>query len=161
MPHYFADFLMHLPPDLAILLMAILPIVEKFALSVGIGVYHMSVLEALSLVVIGNMIPVIVILLLAEKFHVWISAHDSIFGKAWVRSVAHAQAKFARYEKYGLIGLMIFLSFPSPLNGAFITSIIAFILGYPMHKSLPYIFAGIIIGNFVMLALTTGFVRMF
>lgn len=155
--HFFTQF----PPYLSTLLMAVFPITERFALSFALLHYHMPIWEGIFLVIIGNMVPVITILLLAEKFHNWISKHDSIFGKTWVKSVAHAQAKFARYEKYGLFGILFFLSIPSPLNGVYTASLIAFILGYPMHKSLPYLFAGVIIGNLATLGFMFGLVKLF
>jgi uncharacterized membrane protein len=155
------QFFSQFPPAMSVIIMAVLPIFERFALSIAIFGYHMSVAEAFTLVIFANMVPVVLILLLAEKFHVWISRHDNIFGKAWVHSIAHAQKKFAKYEKYGLIGLLLFLSIPSPINGAFTASIIAFILGYPMHKALPYLFAGVVIGNIATLLIMFGATQIF
>ncbi|MFA6105775.1 MAG: small multi-drug export protein [Patescibacteria group bacterium] len=155
--HFFSQF----PPTVSVILMGVLPIVERFALPVAVVGYKMPLLEAFTLVIISNMVPVVTISLLGEKFHIWISQHDSIFGKAWVHTVAHAQKKFLKYEKYGLIGLFVFLIIPSPVNGAFSASIVAFILGYPMRKSIPYLFAGVVVGNIVTLLLTFGAVRIF
>lgn len=161
MYHALIHFFYQFPPHIAVLLMAIFPVAERFALSVAILHYHFKVWEGFLLVIIGNMVPVVGILFLAEKFHLWLSNHNSIFGRAWVKSVVHAQTKFARYEKYGLIGLFIFLSIPSPLNGAFTAAIIAFVLGYPMHKSLPYLFAGVLVGNTLTLILMLGITKLF
>ncbi len=154
-------FLETFPPVIGTLLMATLPLVERFALPVAIAGFHLPAWEAFLLVVLGNMVPVVAITLLAEKFHNWISTHDHFFARGWIKSIDHAQKKFARYEKYGLIGLLLFLSIPSPVNGAFSASLIAFILGYPMHKSLPYLFAGVVIGNSIVLLATVGVVRIF
>lgn len=155
------SFVSSFPPVLGTLLLAMLPIAERFALPVAIAGFHLRIPEAFFLVVAGNMVPVIVILLLADKFHLWVTTNAGVFGKAWIKSIAHAQKKFARYEKYGLIGLLIFLSVPSPVNGAFSASLIAFFLGYPMHKSLPYLLGGVIIGNLVVLSITVGAGRIF
>ena len=155
--HFFSGF----PPAVSVMLMAILPVLERFALPIAVLKYHLPVIEAFVIVVLSNMVPVVLILLLADKFHLWLSKHDSIFGRTWVKSVAHAQAKFQKYEKYGLIGLFVFLSIPHPLNGAFTASLVAFILGFPMHKALPYLFAGVLVGNSLTLALVLGAVRIF
>lgn len=155
--HFFGQF----PPTISVILMGVLPVVERFALPIALVGYKMPLIEAFPLVIMSNMIPVVTITMLGEKFHNWISNHDSIFGKAWVHTVAHAQKKFAKYEKYGLIGLFVFLVIPSPVNGAFSASIVGFILGYPMHKSLPYLFAGVVVGNIVTLLLTFGAIRVF
>lgn len=161
MSHFLIQFFTSFPPDLGTLLMAMLPVAERFALPVSIAVFKEPAGEAFVLVLLGNMVPVITILALAETFHTWISKHAGIFGKAWAKSINHAQTKFARYEKYGLIGLLIFVAIPTPLNGAFTASLVAFILGYPLHRSLPYLFAGIVIANCITLALTVGAVKLF
>ena len=157
----FINFIETFPPILGTLLMAMLTVVERLALPVAIAGFHLPVWEAFTLVILGNMVPVVLILMLAEKFHKWISAHDHFFSRGWIHSLDHAQKKFARYEKFGLIGLMLFLIVPTPVNGAFSASLIAFILGYPMHKSLPYLFAGVVLGNLVTLSLTLGAVKIF
>lgn len=155
--HFFASF----PPVLGTLLMAVFPIAERFALPVAVAGFKLPVWEALPLVILGNMIPVVAILFLAEKFHVWVSTNAGFFGKTWIKSIAHAQKKFERYEPYGLIGLFLFLIIPTPLNGAFTASLIAFILGYPMRDSLPYLFSGVVVSNLITLALTVGLDRVF
>lgn len=161
MLHSFLNFFLFFPPVLATLLMAIFPVAERIALPTAIAVFHLSAWEAFGLVVLGNTVPIILILALAEKFHNWVGKEAGFFGRAWVKSVEHAQAKFARYEKYGLIGLFIFLIIPTPLNGAFSASLIAFILGYPMRKSFPVLFTGVVVANLILLAATVGAVRIF
>lgn len=141
--------------------MSVLPIAERFALPVAIVGYHLPVWQALILVIAGNVVPITVILLFAEKFHRWVSSHAGIFGKAWIKSLDHAQKKFVRYEKYGLIGLMIFLSIPLPFNGGFTGALIAFILGVPLRKAWPYLFGGVVIAAFVTAALTVGVDKIF
>lgn len=155
--HFFSQF----PPAVSVMLMAFLPVLERFALPIAILKYHLPVIEAFAIVILANMMPVVLIMLLAEKFHLWLEKKDNIFGKTWVRSIAHAQKKFVKYEKHGLIGLFIFLSVPHPLNGAFTASLVAFILGFPMHKSLPYLLAGVIVGHAITLSLVLGVVKIF
>ena len=161
MTHAIIAFFSSFPSVPGTLLMAVLPVAERFALPVAIAGYHLPWWEAFLLVVAGNMVPVVVITLLAEKFHKWISAHDHFFSRGWIHSLDHAQKKFARYQKFGLIGLFLFLTIPSPVNGAFSASLIAFVLGYPMKKSLPYLFAGVVAGNIIILLATVGVAKIF
>ncbi len=161
MRHTIFLFFTQFPPQLATLLMAILPIAERFALPFAIAKFHLPVWEAFVLCVLGNLVPVTIILALADRFHAWLSHNDGFFGKAWAKSVAHAQTKFAKYEKYGLVGLFLFLILPTPVNGAFSASLVAFVLGYPMKKSYPYLLAGVIAYNIIALAATVGVVRVF
>lgn len=155
------NFFIQFPPALAAILMAMFPVVERVALPVAITVFKLPSWEALILVIVGNMVPVIVILALAEQFHAWLSKNEGVFGRTWVKSLAHAQKKFARYEKYGLAGLMIFLAIPTPLNGAFTASLIAFVLGFRLRHALPYMFVGIVFANVIVLLATVGLDKVF
>lgn len=161
MPQAIIQFFVQFPPELATILMAVFPVAERFALPVSIAKFHLPVWEAFMLCVLGNLVPVTIILALAERFHAWLSKNDGFFGKAWAKSIAHAQHKFAKYEKFGLIGLFLFLILPTPVNGAFSASLIAFVLGYPMKKSFPYLLAGVIVYNIIALGATVGFGRVF
>ncbi|TAN33555.1 ligand-binding protein SH3 [Patescibacteria group bacterium] len=155
--HFFSSF----PPVLATIIMSALPLVERVALPVAIVAYRLPVWEAMILIIAGNMIPITAILLVADKFHKWVSQNSGFFGKAWLKALAHAQKKFARYQKYELIGLLIFMAIPLPVNGGYTASLIAFILGLPFKKSWPYLFVGTVIANLVIAVLTVGLDKIF
>jgi uncharacterized membrane protein len=161
MIHSIVAFFAGFPPEIAAIIIAMLPVIERFALPVAIVGLHLPRLEAFGLVLLGNMVPVVLILFLADKFHAWVSRQSGAMSRAWVNALDHAQKKFARYEKYGLVGLFLFVSLPTPVNGAFTGSIIAFILGYPMRHSLPYLFCGVVVANIIALSLTVGLNRLF
>lgn len=155
-------FFSHFHPVLATLIMSMLPVVERFALPVAIVGYHLPVWFALILVIAGNMVPIIVILTFAGKFHDWVSQNSNhIFAKAWIKTLAHAQKKFASYEKYELIGLMIFMSVPLPINGGFTGALIAFILGLRLRKAWPYLFGGVTIAAVITAGLIVGLDKIF
>ncbi len=156
------NFFSNFPPVLATLFMSMLPVVERFALPVAIVGYHLPVWEALILVIAGNMVPIVVILTFAGKFHDWVSKNSHhIFAKVWIKTLAHAQKKFARYEKYELVGLMIFMSIPLPVNGGFTGALIAFILGLPLRKAWPYLFGGVVIAAVITAGLVVGLNKIF
>jgi len=161
MMHALVSFFSGFPPEVATFILAMLPFTEKVSLAIGVAAFHLNGLEAMFIVTIGNMVPIFLILGLAEKFHLWISKNDGFFGKAWVKTVAHAQGKFAKYQKYELWGLFIFMSLPIPINGGISGALIAFILGMPAKKAWPYLFAGVILSNLITLAVTAGMIKIF
>lgn len=155
-------FFSTLPKELATFIIATLPIAERFALPIAIVAYHLPIWKSLLLVIAGNMVPITIILIFAGKFHDWVSKNSGFFfGKAWVKALDHAQKKFARYEKYGLIGLMIFMSVPFPLNGGFTGALIAFVLGLRLRKAWPYLFGGVVISSFITVGLIVGLDKIF
>ncbi len=73
------NFFSNLPPELATLVISMLPIVERFAIPVAIVGYHLPVWKVLILVIAGNMVPIIVILTFAGKFHDWVAKNSHHF----------------------------------------------------------------------------------
>ncbi len=155
------DFFSGFPPEIATFILSMLPFTEKVSLAIGIAVFHLVPWEALIIVTVGNMVPIFLILGLAERFHIWISKNDGFFGKAWVKTIAHTQHKFAKYQKYELWGLFIFMSLPLPINGGITAALIAFVLGMPAKKAWPYLFAGVMVSNLITLAVTVGLGKIF
>jgi uncharacterized membrane protein len=56
---------------------------------------------------------------------------------------------------------MIFIGVPLPMTGAFTGALVAFVLGVPIKKSLPYIFGGVFISATIVLLITIGAVKVF
>ena len=159
-----AQFFSSFPPELATFLMAMTPVGElRLALPVAILGYHLPIFEAFFLAIIGNFVPAFLILLFGNKFHNYVQKQAGFFwGKKWANILKRAQDKFAGdYQKYGLIGLMIFIGVPIPGTGAWTGALAAFVLGIPFKKSWPYVLAGIIISAFLTLAITVGVDKIF
>lgn len=158
---YVIQFFQGFPPELTVFILAFLPITEKVALAIGIAGLGLPAWEAFVWVLLGNLIPILVILGLAERVHAWMSQNSGFFGKAWAKGIIHVQEKFARYQKYELWGLFIFMALPLPVNGGITASLIAFVLGMPAKKAFPYLFAGVVVSNLITLAVTLGVVKIF
>lgn len=151
------------PPELATFLVAMTPVLEqRVALPMAIIVFNFPVWKALLLTLAGNLLPITALLYFADDFHTWVKKNsDTFFGKAWLKNLANAQEKFAKYEKYGLFGLAIFIASPLPGSGIFTGSMIAFLMGVPFKKSLPYIWAAVIGSSFVTVAISVGIDKFF
>jgi len=158
---YIVGFFSSFPPELAVFILAFLPVTEKVALAIGLATFKMGVLSALVWVLLGNLVPIIFILILGEKFHILLSKNSGFFGSAWAKTITHAQDKFARYQKYELWGIFLFMALPLPVNGGISASLIALILGVPAKKSWPYLFAGVLVSNFIILLVTLGILNTF
>jgi uncharacterized membrane protein len=158
--HFFSTF----PHWLATVLMAVTPVGElRLALPVAILKFGMPVWQAFFWAVLGNMIPATIILLCAGPFQRYVQKGSGrFFGKAWARSLARAQEKFAKeYEKYGLVGLMIFIGVPLPMTGAWTGSLAAFVFGIPVKKSWPFVFGGVLIAAVITTIITVGVGKIF
>ena len=164
MPNLIVSFVSYFPPELATIFMAMTPVGElRLALPVALLVYKLPIWQAFFWSVLGNMIPATIILLFANKFHQYVEKNTGFFfGKAWAKSLARAQEKFAKdYTEYGLIGLMIFVGIPIPMTGAWTGSLAAFVFGIPFKKAWPFVFAGVIISAIITTIVTVWAGRVF
>lgn len=155
----FADF----PPELTTFLVAMTPVLEqRVALPMAIIGFNMPVWKALLITLAGNLLPITALLYFADNFHNWVKRNSgTFFGKAWLKSLANAQEKFAKYEKYGLIGLALFIALPIPGSGIFTGTMLAFLMGVPFKHSLPYIWAAVIGSSIVTMVISVGIERVF
>ncbi|MBI2444040.1 MAG: small multi-drug export protein [Candidatus Magasanikbacteria bacterium] len=158
------NFFSQFPPELATLLMAMMPVGElRLALPVAVLGFKLPLWEAFFWAVLGNLIPPLIILLFADRFHRYVETKSGwLLGKHWARALARAQAKFSGdYQKYGLIGLMIFIGIPLPLTGAWTGALAAFVFGIPFRKAWPYVLAGVLISGLITLLVTVGADKIF
>ncbi|MBI5729125.1 MAG: small multi-drug export protein [Candidatus Magasanikbacteria bacterium] len=156
-------FFSHFPPEIDTFFLAMVPVAEiRLSLPVAIFRYHLPAWEAIVWSVAGNMIPTTLILLFGERFHRWVEKRSGFFfGKAWARHLASIQKSFAKYEKYGLIGLFLFIAISLPGTGSYTAAIAAFLLGIPVNKSWPYVLAGVVASAMVITSVTVGLDKLF
>jgi len=115
--------------------------------------FGFSPIEAYFLAVLGNMIPVPVILLLLKRVERIIEIFP-VIGKIYNKCVDLAVRRKSVVEKYGYIGLTIFVSIPLPVTGAWTGTLIAFLLRMNPLKSVIFIYLGILIAGIVVLTVS-------
>lgn len=150
------QFFSTFPHWIATLLMATTPVGElRLAIPVAVLGYKMSVVWAFLWAVIGNIIPVILLTIIFAPINRWLEKQTGFFGRAWANYLARVRKKFdGTYEKYGLIGLVIFVGIPLPMTGAWSGAIAAFLFGLPPFKSIAAIIVGILISASITTAIT-------
>ena len=158
-----ANFFLSFPPEIATILMAMTPVGElRLAIPVAVLALHLPIWKALVLSVFGNVIPTFIILFFAGRFHTYIDKKSGMVSAGWLKALHRAQEKFSGdYQKYGLIGLMIFIGVPLPMTGAWTGALAAFVFGIPFRKAWPFVLGGIIISAFLTLLVTVGADKIF
>lgn len=144
-----------IPKELAVILIAMLPVAElRLSIPIAILAFGFSPLMAFTLSVIGNMIPVIPLLLFLEpvsnflrKWKTW----DAFF--TWLFARTHHKHS-AQFEKYGSIGLAVFVGVPLPATGAWTGCAAAFVFGFKFKNALAAIFAGVLMAGIIVTLLT-------
>ncbi|MPM33121.1 hypothetical protein SDC9_79689 [bioreactor metagenome] len=149
------EMLASVPHWLAVMVIGAIPISElRGAIPVAMGIYGMGPVEAYSLSVIGNLIPVIPLLLFLEPVSGYLRRYrifDMFFTWLFSRTRRNHTQNF---EKYGLLALTIFVAVPLPVTGAWTGCAAAFVFGIRFKHSFPAIAAGIMIAGIIVTAVT-------
>ena len=146
---------------LATLGMAMVPVVElrgAIPFGVALGLSHWS---AFLISVIGNIVPVPVIILFIRKIFAWMKKKSPRLADIAERFERKAHLQSDKVQKYKWFGLMIFVAIPLPGTGAWTGALIAALLDMRVKYALPSIALGVLIAGFLITGLTYGFTSIF
>ncbi|NOZ56710.1 MAG: small multi-drug export protein [Calditrichaeota bacterium] len=105
--------------------------------------------------VLGNLVPIVPLLLLIEKAHQWLARYafwDRFFEKMFARTRRRGKV----VEKYKAIGLTLFVGIPLPGTGAWTGALAAFVFGIPFRYAFPAIVAGVVIAGVLVTLASMG-----
>lgn len=143
------------------ILVSMVPVLE---LRGGIpwGVAHgLSHFAAFVCAVIGNMIPLPFIVVYIRRIFKWMRRHLPQLDHMVDRLEAKAHLKGRKVTKYRYLGLMIFVAIPLPGTGGWTGALVAAFLDMRLRRTLPAIFAGVLIAGFLITGITYGFTSIF
>lgn len=153
--NFLVDILASVPHWLAVLIISAIPVSElRGSIPIAMGIYGMGPVEAYFLSVLGNLLPVIPLLLFLEPVSVYLRRYrifDAFFTWLFSRTRQNHNESF---EKYGLLALTIFVAIPLPATGAWSGCAAAFVFGIKFRHSLPAIAAGVMIAGIIVTAVT-------
>ena len=112
-----------------------------------------SPLESYILAVLGNLIPVPFILLLLDKIK---NIKIKFISKIYLATTTRIEKRRSIIEKYGYVGLMLFVAVPLPITGAWTGSLLAFLLGLNKLKSFIAISVGVSLAGIIVTLTSVG-----
>lgn len=112
-------------------------------------------IEAYLLAVIGNMLPVIPIIVLIDPISKLL-CHISFFKRLFDWIFTRSRRKAPQIQKYGFWGLTLFVAIPLPMTGVWTGAVIAFLLGMRKRVAFSSIFLGVLIAGIIVTLLTYG-----
>lgn len=121
----------------------------------ALTVYRMNWVLAYVVSVIGNLVPVVFLLLFLEPVAVFLSKHYRMFKRFfdWLFARTRKRANH-KMQKYGYPALVLFVAVPLPITGAWTGSLVAFLFKIPFKKAFPLIAAGVILAGLIVSAAT-------
>jgi len=136
---------------LQVFLLSMTPIGElRLSIPMGILVFNLDTFSVFFVSIIGNLIPAVFFLFFLKKISLYFSKKSIYFQKAfnWWENNAK-QKHLNKVQKYGTIGLTLFVSIPLPLTGAWTGALLATIMNLPIRKSLSAIITGVILAGLI------------
>jgi len=147
--------------ELKIFLIAMTPIGElRASIPVALAAYDLPVLSAYLISVVGNLVPVVFLLLLLESVSRFLSSYFLFFNRFFVwlfeRTRRKHTAKFERWQEFALI---VLVAIPLPFTGAWTGSLAAFVFGIPFKKAFPLISLGVIFAGLIVSLISLGVIN--
>jgi uncharacterized membrane protein len=140
--------------ELVVLIIAALPIFElRGALPVAINLFHFPWYYALLLAIIGNLLPVPIILLFLDAISRCLSK-VGFFDRFLQWLFEHTRKRGRIVERYERIGLALFVAIPLPITGAWTGSLAAVLFGLKFKHAMLSIFIGILIAGIIVTCLS-------
>ncbi len=144
----------HIPHWLVVVFISSLPIFElRGGIPIAINVFDMNIYYSYILCIIGNLIPIIPILLFLEFLYKFFSKWrltKKIFDKIY----DHTASKSKQIEKYKFLGLILFVAIPLPVTGAWTGAIASVIFNIKFLHAFWGITIGVLIAGIIVTILS-------
>ena len=147
---------MNLPPLLQVALAAMTPLGElRFSIPLGVVVLKQPWPTVLLLSILGNMVPVVPLLLGLERASRLLTSFPNPVGRLLLWRAQGLQRGYAqRFRRYGPAFLVIFVAIPLPLTGAWSGALAAWAFQIPPRFAFPLIGLGVVLAGVIVTALT-------
>lgn len=152
----FVNWFQSFPPEWATFFIAMIPVGElRVAIPIAIKVYQLPVWSAYIFSVLGNLVPMILIVLILEPIANFLSDHFSVFKKFFDWLFEHTRKRGAKkFEKWGEFAVFILTATPIPLLGGWTGPLAAFVFNVPLRKSIPLIILGCLTSGVIVTVVT-------
>lgn len=144
--------------EFIVFLVSMIPLLELRGSILAAGFLKMNFVPTYIAAVLGNMLPIPFILLFIEKIFAWMKKSKQLHKiPEWIEK--RAMSKSAQIEKYGYLGLFLFVAIPLPGTGAWTGSLLSVLLGLKGKKSFLFIFLGVLTAGLIMSLLAFGIIK--
>lgn len=144
--------------ELIVFVISILPILELRGGLLAAVALGLDPLPSYIISIIGNIIPIPFILLFITKILDWMRKSKK-FKKIALWLDKKVEKNKSKIEKYGYVGLTLFVGIPLPGTGAWTGTLIAAVLEMDRKKSLLSIFLGVLMASIIMMIVSFGLLK--
>ena len=145
-----------LKAELITFLMAMVPVVElRGAIPYGV-IAGLSIQQAFVLAVIGNLLPIPVLIIFTRKVFEWLRTKSAGLDRLVRRLEQKAEKNKDLVEKSEFLGLMILVAIPLPGTGAWTGALVAAMMDMRLKRAMPAIITGVIVAGVIVTTVTYG-----
>ena len=127
----------------------------RLSIPIALTVYHLDWISVYLISVIGNLTPVVMLLLFLEPVSCWLSRNSRIFRKFFSWLFQRTRSKYdGKIKKYGYPALILFIAIPLPFTGGWTGTLVAFLFGIPFKKAFSSIALGLMMAGGIVVGLT-------
>ncbi|MBE6111345.1 MAG: small multi-drug export protein [Erysipelotrichaceae bacterium] len=153
---FLAWWMAHVPvsPKLSVFLVSMIPLIEERGGLILARMLGIPMWEAVFWCVLGNIVPIPFILLLIKKVIHWMADHHLSGVAEWL--IRKAEKNKPKIDRYGFLGLMLFVGIPLPGTGAWTGSLVAALFDMDLKKASISILLGIFLAAVIMTVFSYG-----
>ena len=145
--------------ELIVFIISLLPILELRGGLIAASLLKLDPVRAYIVSIIGNVLPVPFILLFLSKILDWMEKSKIKWMKkisTWLRKKADKNK--SKIEKYGYLGLILFVGIPLPGTGAWTGCLVSTILNLDKKKAFLSTLVGILLASIIMMIVSYGLI---
>ena len=146
---------MALGKEILVFIISLLPILELRGGLLAAALIGLDPVPSYIISIIGNILPVPFILLLINKILDWMRKSKK-FKKVAKWLDEKVEKHKGQIEKYGYLGIVLFVGIPLPGTGAWTGSLIASVLEMDKKKAFFAVLAGVFIASIIMMVISFG-----
>lgn len=142
---------------MVIFIISMIPILELRGGLLAASLLNISMVKAIPICILGNIIPIPFILLFIKQIFKWLKK-TKIFRGLIIKMENRAMGKSDQIKRYEFLGLLLFVGIPLPGTGAWTGALIASLLEVDIKKSSIAILCGLFMASAIMYIVSYGIV---
>lgn len=144
--------------EILVFIISLLPILELRGGLLAAALIGLDPVKSYIISIIGNVLPVPFILLLITKILAWMrESRIKLFNKVANWLDEKVEKHKGQIEKFGYLGVVLFVGIPLPGTGAWTGSLIASVLDMDRKKTFLAVMVGIFMASIIMMLVSFGF----
>lgn len=144
--------------EILVFIISLLPILELRGGLLAAALIGLDPVKSYIISIIGNVLPVPFILLLITKILAWMrESKVKLFNSVANWLDEKVEKHKGQIEKFGYLGVVLFVGIPLPGTGAWTGSLIASVLDMDRKKTFLAVMVGIFMASIIMMLVSFGF----